>query len=81
MRLTGVEILADDLSNLKPDTMLVVVSDNEGKTKYIKIDGHPIADNELILQVRANVAGGEALLKTGCYVWNGVRYVWTDPCP
>ena len=71
MRLTGVEILADDLSNLKPDTMLVVVSDNEGKTKYIKMDGHPIADNELIsiaaALARALAARAAAVVQTTAF--------------
>ena len=81
MKLTGVDISAEALPKLEPDTMLIVVSDENGKAKYIKIDGQSIADSELILQVRTNPAGKGVQLQSGCYVWNGVRYVWTDPCP
>lgn len=81
MKLTGVDIPADALPKLKPDTMLVVVSDSNGQTKYIKIDGQSIANSELILQVKTAATGGGAQLQSGCYVWNGVKYVWTNPCP
>lgn len=81
MKLTGVDITTDPLQELKPDTMLVVVSDEDGKTKYIKIDNQSIADSELILRVKTDSANGRAQLRSGCYVWNGLRYVWTNPCP
>ena len=81
MKLTGVDITKDSLKELKPDTMLVVVSDEDGKTKYIKIDNQTIADSELILRVKTDSASERAQRLSGCYVWNGLRYVWTNPCP
>jgi hypothetical protein len=81
MKLTGVGILAKALPKLEPDTMLIVVSDKDGKKKYIKIDSQSMADSELILRVETNPASRGARPQSGCYVWNGVRYVWTNPCP
>ncbi len=33
---------------------------------------------ESFLRVTANSSGQP---QSGCYVWNGTKWVWTDPCP
>jgi hypothetical protein len=81
MKLTGVGIPAKGLSKLEPGTMLVIVSDQDGKKKYIKIDSQSMADSELIVQVTTNSASRGARSQSGCYVWNGIQWVWRDPCP
>lgn len=81
MKLTGIEVPLDTLSTLEPDTILIVISDKDRVKKLVKIDNQSIADGEVVLRVVANTTTEGAQPQSGCYVWNGVRWVWTDPCP
>ncbi len=81
MKLTGVEVPFDMLATLEPDTILVVISDQDGVKKLVQVDNQSIADGEVVLRVAANTAKGEAQLQSGCYAWNGIKWVWMDPCP
>ena len=38
MNLTGVEVPVDTLSNIQPNTIFVVISDDQGKVRVVKVD-------------------------------------------
>ena len=81
MKMTGVEISFDALSTLEPDTVFVVIADQDGVNKLIKIDNQSFVDDEVVLRVTANTVSGSAQPHSGCYVWIGGKLTWVDPCP
>ena len=81
MKLAGVEIPLESLSKLEPDTILVAVSDEQGGIKLIKIDNPPFLEADAVLKVAGNTTNEETQPQSGCYVWNGVKWIWVDPCP
>ena len=81
MKLTGVAVPFDTLSTLEPNTMLVVISDQDGVKRLVKIDNPSLPDNEVVLRIETNAAMEGAQLQSGCYVWSGIKWVWMDPCP
>lgn len=70
MKLTGVEVPVDTLSEVEPNTVLMVISDENGKTKVVKVDRDSISQGESLVRV----AGG-------CWVLIEGRWVWKNPCP
>jgi len=70
MRLTGVEVPVDTLSKVEPNTVLMVISDEKGKVKVVKVDRDSISQSEPLVRV----AGG-------CWVYINGKWVWKDPCP
>jgi len=81
MKLAGVEIPLESLSKLEPNTILVTVSDEQEKTKLIKISSPSFLETDAVLKVAGNATNEETQPQSGCYVWNGVKWVWADPCP
>ena len=81
MKLTGVEVPFESLSNLEPDMVFVVVSDKDGVKKLIKVDNQSLPANEVVLRVKTDATTAGAQPQSGCYVWNGSGWVWKDPCP
>ncbi len=81
MKLTGIEVPFDILSTLEPDTILVVISDQDGIKKLVKIDNLSLPDGEVVLRVETNTATDDAQPQSGCYVLIGGKWVWVDPCP
>ena len=78
MKLTGVEVAPETLSKIEPDTILVVISDDQGKFRVVKIDPSSIVMGEAFLKVVADASDKQP---GGCWVMvNGVP-VWKDPCP
>ncbi|MDG4553801.1 MAG: hypothetical protein P9E24_06085 [Candidatus Competibacter sp.] len=81
MKLTGVEVSFDTLSTLEPDTVLVVISDQNGVKKLVKIDNSSLPDGEVVLRVEANTTTEGPQPQSGCYVLIGGKWIWVDPCP
>ena len=81
MKLTGVEIPFDTLYTLEPDTVLVVISDQNGIKKLVKIDNPSLPDGEVVLRVETDAITEEQQPQSGCYVWTNGKWVWVDPCP
>lgn len=81
MKLAGVEIPLESLSKLEPNTILVTVSDKQGGIKLIKIDNPSFLEIDTVLKVAGNATNEETQPQSGCYVWNGVKWIWVDPCP
>ena len=76
MKLTGVEVpfkatlqLQPD-AKLQPNTVMVLISDDNGNVRQVEVDLNSIATNESFLKV----AGG-------CFVRIGGQLVWQNPCP
>jgi fructose-bisphosphate aldolase class 1 len=71
MSLTGVEVSVETLSRqIEPNTTLVVISDEKGAVKVVKIDHDSIPKGESLVRV----AGG-------CWVRVNGTMVWKNPCP
>lgn len=70
MKLTGVEVPAETLLKLQPNTVIAVISDDKGEIRTVKIDHDSIAKDESFLRV----AGG-------CFVRINGQLVWVNPCP
>ncbi|HRD66159.1 MAG TPA: hypothetical protein PKY50_08390 [Candidatus Competibacter sp.] len=70
MKLTGVEVPAETLSKVEPNTVLMVISDENGKLNVVKVGRDSISQGEPLVRV----AGG-------CWVLIEGRWVWKDPCP
>jgi type IV secretory pathway component VirB8 len=71
MKLTGIEVPAETLSKkIEPNTVLMVISDEKGAVKVVKVDEDSIAENESLVRVAS-----------GCWVYIGGKRVWKDPCP
>ena len=81
MKMTGIEVSFDTLSALEPNTVFVVIADQDGANKLIKIDNQSFVDDEVVLRVTANTVNGNAQPQSGCYVWIGGKLTWVDPCP
>ncbi len=79
MSLTGVEVDVATLGNinLKPNMVLVVISDDTGKVRVVKVDHQSIAKDKPFLQV---AAGGAALAAGGCWRRINGSLVWVSPC-
>ncbi|MCP5126103.1 MAG: hypothetical protein H6973_10905 [Gammaproteobacteria bacterium] len=77
MSLTGVEVPVEALDNVEPNTVLVVISDEQGRVKVVKIDPQSVVAGEAFLKV----AAAENQPQAGCWVFYGGKWVWIDPCP
>lgn len=80
MKLTGVEVSVDSLFKLKPNTMLVVVSDERGEIRLVRIDNQSLTEGDVVLRVTASTMD-KTKPQGGCYVIIDGRWVWMDPCP
>lgn len=80
MKLTGIEVPVETLSNIEPNTVLVVISDNQGKVRVVKIDNSSMGTDEAFLKVTADIPDEEPP-QGGCWVRIGSNLVWMDPCP
>ena len=80
MKLTGVEVPVETLSNIEPNTVLMVISDDQGKARAVKIDNSSIVTDEAFLKVTANSSDEESP-QGGCWVRIGDHLAWVDPCP
>ncbi len=93
MKLTGVEIPFRSPFTLEPNTVLAVISDQDGVIRMVKIDKESIPDDEVFLRAKTNTDtavyspeqqlsfGGEKAKRSGgCYVRLGDMVIWTDPC-
>jgi len=71
MKLTGVEVPVETLSSkIEPNTVLMVISDENAQLTVVKVDNPSITTGESL----ARVAGG-------CWVVVDGRLIWKDPCP
>ncbi len=80
MKLTGVEVPFETLSNIEPNTVLMVISDDQGKVRVVRVDHPSIVTDEAFLKVTAN-SSDEEQPQGGCWVRIGSNLVWMDPCP
>lgn len=72
MKLEGKEVQVDELKNPDPETMYVVVTDQHGGSKVIKVNADSIPEGKDGFRVTAS---------TGCFIKLGGMPVWIDPCP
>lgn len=77
MKLTGVEAPFETLSNMEPNTVLVVIADNQGAVRVVKVDPSSMTEGEAFLKVTAN----EEQPQAGCWVTINGKLTWVDPCP
>ncbi|MDS4041238.1 MAG: hypothetical protein RKP20_08690 [Candidatus Competibacter sp.] len=77
MSLTGVEVDVATLGNIEPNTVLVVISDDTGKVRVVKVDHQSIAKDEPFLKVAAD---GAAVALGGCWRRINGTLVWVNPC-
>ena len=78
MKLTGIEAPFATLLKPEPNSMYVVVSDEKGETRVIKVDNGSLAENEAVLRVTGS---DKAFSKGGCFVASGGTILWKNPCP
>lgn len=81
MQLTGIEVPVEPLDQLEPNTVLVVISDEKGSVRVVKVDSHSIPANESFLRVTANAPESGEQPQGGCWVRVNGNLVWMDPCP
>lgn len=79
MKLTGIEVPVETLDNIEPDTVLVVISDENGGIRVVKVDHDSIPAGESFLRVIGNA--NDAQPQSGCWVRSNGGMVWKDPCP
>lgn len=81
MKLTGVEVSLETLVNPEANMILVVVLDQNGAKKLIKVDRQSIPDGELVVSLTTAPDDSKAQLQSGCWVFSDGQWVWKDPCP
>jgi hypothetical protein len=81
MSLIGVEVDVATLGNikLKPNKVLVVISDATGQVRVVEVDHNSIAKDKPFLQVK-EATGGAAAARGGCWKRIGGDLVWVNPC-
>ena len=77
MKLTGVAVPAETLSNIQPNTILMVISDQQGTIRVVKVDPQSAPTGTAILTVTATEDPSQA----GCWVRTNGGWEWKDPCP
>ncbi len=78
MQLTGIKVPFETLSNqINPNTVLVVISDQNGAVDVINIDRNSIPIGESFVRVN----GSDTQPQSGCWVRTNGNFVWIDPCP
>lgn len=77
MKLTGIETPFEGLSSIEPNTVLVVIANEQGTVKVVKIDPASIAEGDAFLRVNTSQEQPQA----GCWVMVNGAPVWKDPCP
>ena len=80
MSLTGVEVPASTLSNIGPNTVLVVISDDKGTVRVAQVDHQSIAKGESFLKITASSSPDTAHALGGCWKRIGGDLVWVNPC-
>lgn len=80
MKLTGVEVPVATLSKIEPNTVLVVLSDDKGETRVIKVDRDSIPTGESFLRVSSNTPD-DGQPQAGCWIRINGYFIWVDPCP
>lgn len=80
MSLTGVEVPASTLSNIGPNTVLVVISDDKGTVRVAQVDHQSIAKGEPFLKITASSLSGTVQPQSGCWKRINGNLIWVDPC-
>jgi hypothetical protein len=80
MSLIGVEVPDNTLKNIGPNTVLVVISDDTGKVRVVKVDHQSIARDKPFLKVSAGSSPDTAHALGGCWKRIGGDLVWVNPC-
>lgn len=84
MSLTGVELsdktLENIKKNIKPNMVLVIISDDKGEPRVVEIDHQSIPKDEPFLKVTAGPVSATALVQDGCWKCIGGKVVWQSPC-
>jgi hypothetical protein len=68
--LTGVEVPLDTIANVAPNTVLLIMIDENRKIHTVKVDHDSIPKGESLVRVAS-----------GCWVYIGGQRVWKNPCP
>ncbi len=79
MKLTGVEVAVETLFKLEANTVMVIVSDADGKIKLIKADNHPVPDGDLPDCCVLKLPSGDSGEKGLCLKFINGQWIWV-PC-
>jgi hypothetical protein len=77
MSLTGIQAPVKTLDNIEPNTVLAVISDEQGTVSVVKGDPSSLVEGDAFLRVTAS----QEQLQSGCWVMVNGEPVWKDPCP
>ena len=84
MSLTGVEVPHGTIENIKkyikPNMVLVVISDDEGKVRVAKVDHPSIPTDQPFLKITAGSSPDTAQAQGGCWKLINGQLVWFNPC-
>ncbi len=84
MSLTGVEVPHGTIENIKkyikPNMVLVVISDDEGKVRVAKVDHPSIPTDQPFLKITAGSSPDTAQAQGGCWKLINGQLVWVNPC-
>lgn len=80
MSLTGVELPRETLNNIGPNMVLVVISDDKGQPRIVKVDRESIAEDKPFLKVTAGFSPDTARAQGGCWKRIGGNLIWVNPC-
>ena len=84
MSLTGVELPHGTIENIKkyikPNMVLVVISDDEGKVRVAKVDHPSIPTDQPFLKITAGSSPDTAQAQGGCWKLINGQLVWVNPC-
>ena len=80
MSLTGVELHHDTLKNIGPNMDLVVISDDKGEPRVVKIDHQSIAEDKPFLKVTADSSPKTIQAAGGCWKRINGDLKWFNPC-
>ncbi|HRD50389.1 MAG: hypothetical protein JNK95_10680 [Candidatus Competibacter sp.] len=78
--MTGVEVPFETLSKIEPNTVFIVISDEKGVVKIVKVNHNSIPIGEPFLRVSPN-SSDTGQPQGGCWVRINGLVIWMDPCP
>lgn len=79
MKLTGAEVPVETLFKLDPNTVMVIVSDADGKIKLIKADNNPVPDGNLPDCCVLRMPAGDGGERAWCLKFINGMWIWV-PC-
>lgn len=78
--MTGVEVPFEALTKLGPNMFFIVITDENGVGKLIKVDHESIPLCESMVKIPINTVNA-AQPQGGCWIRLNGMFFWFDPCP